>query len=113
MAVPVELSDHESLIKSTSTSLNSKVVSQYSNLLALLSIDSVLSIVDPAKPNIVDLRDMKVVKKLGGTVGDFELVKGLVLNKKVSRVSGGLTRMENVKIAVIQFQISSPKTDIK
>nr|POE45449.1 t-complex protein 1 subunit delta [Quercus suber] len=58
MAIPVELSNHESLIKSTSTSLNSKVVSQYSSLLAPLVIDSVLSIGDPAKPDIVDLRDI-------------------------------------------------------
>ena len=43
------------------------------------------------------------MKKLGRTMDDTELVKGLVLDKKVSRASGGLTRMENAKIAVIQF----------
>jgi len=113
MAVPVELSDRDSLVKSASTSLNSKVVSQYSTLLAPLAVDAVLSVVDPAKPDLVDLRDVKIVKKLGGTVDDTELVKGLVFDKKVSHASGGLTRMENAKIAVIQFQISPPKTDIE
>ena len=49
-AVPVELSNRESLIKSASTSLNSKVVSQYSSLLAPLAVDSVLSVVDPLNP---------------------------------------------------------------
>ncbi|KAA8542753.1 hypothetical protein F0562_023905 [Nyssa sinensis] len=82
MAVPVELSDRDSLIKSASTSLNSKVVSQYSTLLAPLAVDAVLSVVDPAKPDLVDLRDVKIVKKLGGTVDDTELVKGLVFDKK-------------------------------
>ncbi|KAK8483410.1 hypothetical protein V6N13_034458 [Hibiscus sabdariffa] len=113
MAVPLELSDRESLIKSASTSLNSKVVSQYSTLLAPLAVDSVLSVVDPAKPDMVDLRDIKIVKKLGGTVDDTELVKGLVFDKKASHAAGGPTRMENAKIAVIQFQISPPKTDIE
>lgn len=113
MAVPVELSDRESLIKSASTSLNSKVVSQYSTLLAPLAVDSVLSVVDPAKPDLVDLRDIKIVKKLGGTVDDTVLVKGLVFDKKVSHAAGGPTRMENAKIGVIQFQISPPKTDIE
>ncbi|MFS8001503.1 putative chaperonin ATPase [Helianthus anomalus] len=113
MAVPVELSDRESLIKSASTSLNSKVVSQYSSLLAPLAVDSVLSVVDPEKPDLVDLRDVKIVKKLGGTVDDTELVKGLVFDKKVSHAAGGPTRVENAKIAVIQFQISPPKTDIE
>ncbi|MCH96873.1 T-complex protein 1 subunit delta-like, partial [Trifolium medium] len=113
MAVPVELSDRDSLVKSASTSLNSKVVSQYSSLLAPIAVDSVLSVVDPEKPYMVDLRDVKIVKKLGGTVDDTELVKGLVFDKKVSHAAGGPTRMENAKIAVIQFQISPPKTDIE
>ncbi|KAG5233938.1 T-complex protein [Salix suchowensis] len=102
MAVPLELTDRDSLIKSASTSLNSKVVSQYSSLLAPLAVDAVLSVVDPAKPDLVDLRDIKIVKSLG-----------LLFDKKVSRASGGPTRFENAKIAVIQFQISPPKTDIE
>uniref|UniRef100_A0A1D1YEB8 T-complex protein 1 subunit delta n=1 Tax=Anthurium amnicola TaxID=1678845 RepID=A0A1D1YEB8_9ARAE len=113
MSVPLELSDRESLIKSAATSLNSKVVSQYSSLLAPLAVDAVLSVVDPARPDLVDLRDVKIVKKLGGTVDDTELVKGLVFDKKVSHSAGGPTRVENAKIAVIQFQISPPKTDIE
>ncbi|KAH9802157.1 T-complex protein 1 subunit delta [Citrus sinensis] len=113
MAVPVELSDRDSLVKSASTSLNSKVVSQYSTLLAPLAVDSVLSVVDPCKPDLVDLRDIRIVKKLGGTVDDTELVKGLVFDKKASHAAGGPTRVENAKIAVIQFQISPPKTDIE
>ncbi|KAG5022701.1 hypothetical protein JHK82_018612 [Glycine max] len=113
MAVPIELSDRDSLVKSASTSLNSKVVSQYSTLLAPLAVDAVLSVVDGTKPDMVDLRDVKIVKKLGGTVDDTELVKGLVFDKKVSHAAGGPTRMENAKIAVIQFHISPPKTDIE
>ncbi|KAJ6687997.1 T-COMPLEX PROTEIN 1 SUBUNIT DELTA [Salix koriyanagi] len=73
MAVPLELTDRESLVKSASTSLNSKVVSQYSSLLAPLAVDAVLSVVDPEKPDLVDLRDIKIVKKLGGTVDDTEM----------------------------------------
>ncbi|KAL6136476.1 hypothetical protein ACLB2K_061771 [Fragaria x ananassa] len=56
--------------------------------------------------------DIKIVKKLGGTVDDTETVKGLVFDKKTSHAAGGPTRMEKAKIAVIQFQISPPKTDI-
>ncbi|XP_068641047.1 T-complex protein 1 subunit delta-like [Aristolochia californica] len=113
MAVPLELSDRDALLKAAATSLNSKVVSQYSTLLAPLAVDAVLSVVDPAHPDLVDLRDIKIVKKLGGTVDDTELVKGLVFDKRVSHSAGGPTRVENAKIAVIQFQISPPKTDIE
>ncbi|XP_042433479.1 T-complex protein 1 subunit delta-like [Zingiber officinale] len=113
MAIPLDLSNRDALVKSAATSLNSKVVSQYSSLLAPLAVDAVLSVVDPAQPDIVDLRDVKIVKKLGGTVDDTELVKGLVFDKKVSHSAGGPTRVENAKIAVVQFQISPPKTDIE
>ena len=110
MAIPIELSDRESLVKSASTALNSKVVSQYSTLLSPLAVDAALSVVDPAHPDLLDLR---IVKKLGGTVDDTELVRGLIFDKKASHAAGGPTRMENAKIAVIQFQISPPKTDIE
>ncbi|KAF6176540.1 hypothetical protein GIB67_007923 [Kingdonia uniflora] len=103
MAVPVELSDCDSLVKSSSTSLYSKVVSQYSTLLAPFAVDVVLFVVDPTNPNLVDLHDVRIVKRLGGTVDDTELVKGLVFDKKVSHSSGGLTRVENANIAIIQF----------
>lgn len=113
MAIPIELSDRESLVKSASTALNSKVVSQYSTLLSPLAVDAALSVVDPAHPDLLDLRDIRIVKKLGGTVDDTELVRGLIFDKKASHAAGGPTRVENAKIAVIQFQISPPKTDIE
>lgn len=37
-----------------------------------------MQIVDIEKDCNVDLRDIKVVKKLGGTIDDTELVDGLV-----------------------------------
>ncbi|KAM0907210.1 hypothetical protein ACQ4PT_016289 [Festuca glaucescens] len=113
MAIPVELSDRDSLVKSASTALNSKVVSQYSSLLAPLAVDAALSVVDPAHPELLDLRDIRIIKKLGGTVDDTELVRGLIFDKKASHAAGGPSRIENAKIAVIQFQVSPPKTDIE
>jgi hypothetical protein len=46
-----------------------QVVSQYSSLLAPLVVDAVLNVHDLDRPDSVDLRDIKVLKKLGGTVG--------------------------------------------
>ena len=45
-----------------------QVVSQYSSLLAPLAVDAVLNVRDLDRPDSVDLRDIKVLKKLGGTV---------------------------------------------
>ena len=112
MSVPVDLADRESLIKAASTSLNSKVISNNASLLAPLAVDALLSILPPNATN-VDLKDIAVVKKLGGTIDDTELVKGLVFTQKVSHAGGGPTKVVNAKIALIQFCISAPKTDIE
>jgi T-complex protein 1 subunit delta len=112
MSVPVLLSDRESLLKSATTSLNSKVVSQYSSLLSPLCVDAVLKVIDPAKDTNVDLRDIKLIQKLGGTLEDTELIDGLVFNQR-SAGSGGPTRIDKAKIALIQFCVSPPKTDME
>lgn len=110
MARPVDLSDRESLLQSASTSLNSKVVSQYSGILSPIAVDAVMKVVDPALANNVDLNDIKIVKKLGGTVEDIELIEGLVFDQKTS--SGGPSKVEKAKVGLIQFCISPPKTDM-
>lgn len=60
----------------------------------------------------VDLRDIRIVKKVGGTIEDTELVEGVVLNQSVIGSAGGPTRIEKAKIGLIQFQISAPKPDV-
>ena len=61
----------------------------------------------------LDLRDIKVVTKLGGTVDDSELVEGMIFDHKAAKTAGGPTRVENAKVALIQFCISPPKTDLE
>ena len=61
----------------------------------------------------LDLKDIKVVTKLGGTVDDSEQVEGMVFDHKAAKSAGGPTRMENARIGLIQFQISPPKTDLE
>ena len=64
--------------------------------------------------NNVDLKDIRICKKKGGTIDDTCIVDGLVFSElRLRRKAGGPTRMPNAKIAVIQFQLSSPKTDIE
>ncbi|CAL8464612.1 g4147 [Coccomyxa elongata] len=113
VAIPVDLGDRESLIKAANTSLSSKVVSQYSTLLSPMAVDAVLKVLDPTRPDFLDLKDIKVVTKLGGTVDDSELVDGVVFDQKASKTAGGPTRVENAKVALIQFCISPPKTDLE
>ncbi|XP_074658767.1 T-complex protein 1 subunit delta-like [Tubulanus polymorphus] len=110
MSTPVKLSDNDSLLKSASTSLNSKVVSQYSNILSPITVDAVMKVIDPATAINCDLNDVKIIKKLGGTVEDTELIDGVVFN---GRAAAGPSKVEKAKIGLIQFCLSPPKTDME
>ncbi|KAJ1843841.1 T-complex protein 1 subunit delta [Coemansia sp. RSA 2611] len=112
ISIPVNLDDRESLLKSATTSLSSKVVAQYSSVLAPIVVDSVLRVVNAATDNNVDLNDIRIVKKIGGTIDDTELVPGLVLNQTAITSAGGPSRIEKAKIGLIQFQLSPPKPDM-
>ncbi|KAL6760482.1 chaperonin complex component [Haematococcus lacustris] len=113
VAIPVNLDDRESLLRAATTSLSSKVVSQYSSLLSPMAVDSVLQVMDPARPNMLDLRDIRVISKPGGTVDDSQLVDGLVFDQKAAKAAGGPTRVEAARIALIQFCVSPPKPDLE
>lgn len=113
MGTPVDLNDRDVLIQNCVTCLSSKVVSQNSDILAPMAVDAVLRIIDLADTN-VDLKQIRVSMKLGGTVDDSELIDGLCFTEnKVSHFAGGPTRVENAKIGLIQFCLSAPKTDLE
>ena len=110
---PVDLKDRESLISCINTTLSSKIVSGNSAQLSPIAVDSVLKIIDPDTATNVDLNDIRLVKKVGGTMEDTEIVNGLVFTQnKPSHLAGGPTRIQNPKIALLQFCLSAPKTDM-
>jgi T-complex protein 1 subunit delta len=112
MSTKISLDDREALVRAASTSLSSKIVGQYSYALAPLAVDAVLKIINSDATN-VDLSDIRLIKKVGGTIEDTELVDGVVLTQNVVKSAGGPTRIEKAKIALIQFQISPPKPDME
>ncbi|CUM65991.1 uncharacterized protein PRCAT00003645001 [Priceomyces carsonii] len=112
MSYKIDLSDKEALVRAASTSLSSKIVSQHSSLLAPLAVNSVLRVANESSTN-VDLNDIRLIKKVGGTIDDTELVNGVVLTQNVVKNAGGPIRMERAKIGLIQFQLSPPKPDME
>lgn len=103
MATPVDLSDGKKLLQAANTSLNSKVVSQHSSELSPIAVNAVLKVIDKAKDTSVNLKDIKIIKKLGGTVDDTELIEGLILSE---RACGNVKKAEKAKIGLIQFQVN-------
>lgn len=109
MAIPFDLTNRETMIKTAATSLSSKVISTHSQLMSTICCDAVLKVADPEKFTL-DLKDIQVVPKVGGTLDDTELVDGLCLDQSAM---GTTRRMERAKVALIQFQLSPPKTDME
>lgn len=117
MAIPLELSDKESLVKAAVTSLNSKVISSHSSTLAPLAVEAVLKLC----PNLsaldetsnIDLDDIKICKRIGGTVEETELVEGVLFEKGVSHTAGGPTFIQDAKIGLIEYCLSAPKTSME
>ncbi|CAI4232984.1 unnamed protein product [Auanema sp. JU1783] len=112
MSSPVDLADDELLVKMATTSLNSKVVSQHSWLLAPMAVNAVKKIVDVNKDSSVDLKMIKIIKKMGDTVEESEMIDGALIDQRTMG-RGGPTRVEKAKIGLIQFQLSPPKTDME
>jgi T-complex protein 1 subunit delta len=79
--------------------------------LAPIAVQAVLRVKDNYKENNVDLRDVKIVSKLGGTIDDTEMVEGLCLPHKFCN-DFGAKRVEKARIGLIQFCVSPPKTDM-
>ena len=53
-----------------------------------------MKVIDPETATNVDLNDIRIVKKLGGTIDDTELIEGLVFDKvKPSTAGRGPTKI--------------------
>lgn len=112
MSIPIALEDRQTLLKAASTSLSSKIVAQEPKL-ATMAVDSVLRVIDPKSADNVDLKNIRILKKPGGTIDESEIVDGLALQQQVVKSGGGPIRMEKARIGLIQFQLSPPKPDME
>jgi T-complex protein 1 subunit delta len=88
-----------------------QIVSQNSNILAPMAVQAVKKIMGSPDDTNVNLKMIKIVKKLGDTVDDSQLIDGALIEQN-SMGHGGPSRMEKAKIGLIQFQISPPKTNV-
>ena len=113
MSQKVTLEERDRLVDAVTTCLSSKVISNNSETLAPLAVDAILGIIDAKTATTVDLDKVKIVKQVGGTVDDTELVEGIVFAQGAKKAAGGPTRIENAKIGLIQFCLSAPKTDME
>ena len=112
LAKTVKPDDRESLIKIAKTSMQSKLVSEDSAPLSKLVVDSILKIAEKDGDKYsVDLDNLKVEKKAGGSIDDTSLINGIVLDKEIVH-SGMPTKAEEAKIALVNAALEVEKTEM-
>ena len=108
----VEPDDKATLLKIASTSMQSKLISEDSSSLSKIVVDAILSIATKKGDEyFVDLENIKVEKKPGGSIDDTQIVKGIVLDKEIVH-SGMPTRIDNASIALINSALEIEKTEM-
>ena len=112
MAKQVSPNEREILLKIAKTSMQSKLISEDSDMLSKLVVDSILQVVEKeAEGHRVDLDNIKVEKKAGGSIRNTQFIKGIVLDKEVVH-SGMPTKIEKAKIALLNSALEIEKTEM-
>jgi len=108
----IQPDDRESLLKIATTSMQSKLISEDSDSLSKIIVDAILSIATKKGDKyFVDLENIKVEKKAGGSIQDTQIVKGIVLDKEIVH-SGMPTKIEKAKIALVNSALEIEKTEM-
>jgi len=112
LAKVIKPDDRESFIKIAKTSMQSKLVSEDSVPLSKLVVDAILKIVEiDGDKHSVDLDNLKVEKKAGGSIDDTSLINGIVLDKEIVH-SGMPTKIEKARIALVNAALEVEKTEM-
>ena len=105
------IDDEEMLKKAAMTAMHSKVVAGSRDYLSDLVVKAVKSVAEKVDGQWkVDIDDVKVEKKQGGSLEDTKLINGVVLDKEVVH-PGMPKRVINAKIALIDAPLEIEKTE--
>jgi len=107
----VDLDDKRSLKKVAITSMGSKAVGPAREHFAEIVIEAVKQIAERRGDRwIADIDNIQIIKKEGKSLGDTELVKGVILDKEV--VNAGMPKqVKNAKIALVDAALEVKKTE--
>ncbi len=111
IAKKIDPNDDEILKKLAETSMISKLVAADKEYLAELAVKAVRHVMHEEDGKIkIDLDDIKIEKKQGGSIRDTIFVDGIVLDKEVVH-SNMPRRVEGAKIALINAPLEIKKTE--
>ncbi|MEM1666737.1 MAG: thermosome subunit beta [Nitrososphaerota archaeon] len=111
ITLTVDLKDKNTIKNVVKTALSSKSLGYALDHIADLAIESVLSVVKERDGKLVaDKDDIQIVKKVGKSLMESELVRGIVIDKEVVHPAMP-KRVENAKIALLDTPLEIEKTE--
>jgi thermosome len=111
VARPVSLEDRETLRKIVKTSLGSKSLGFATDHIADLAIEAVLSVVREVNgKKKADKDDIQIVKKIGKSLLESQVVKGIIVDKEVVHPAMPKT-VKQARIALIDAPFEIEKTE--
>ncbi len=111
IAMPITLNDKEVLKNIAITSMTGKSAESAGEHLAKIAVDGIVSIAEKDGNKItVNLDNLKMEKKAGGSTDETELIKGIIVDKE--RVHSGMaSHVKNAKIALIDAALEIKETE--
>ncbi len=112
LAEPVSVKDTATLKKIAMTAMTGKGAESAKELLAGLTVEAIRNVAEYNGDDFyVDTGDIKIEKKVGGSVENTELVKGIVLDKE--KVHSAMPRqVGSARIALIDSALEIKNTEI-
>lgn len=101
----------ENLIKTAMTSLGSKIVSKHHSQFAKIAVDAVMSVADLERKD-VDFELIKMEGRVGGSLSDSALIKGILIDKDFSHPQMP-KKVSDAKIAILTCPFEPPKPKTK
>ncbi|HYZ66146.1 MAG TPA: thermosome subunit beta, partial [Nitrososphaeraceae archaeon] len=114
IAIKIDVDDKDTLINIATTSMYSKLVSDDSPVLSQIVVNATRQVAEKTNEGQalkVDLDNIKVEKKAGGSIHDTKLIKGIVLDKEVVH-AGMPKRIEGARIALLNSALEIEKTEM-
>ncbi|KAF7195511.1 T-complex protein 1 subunit epsilon [Pseudocercospora fuligena] len=109
--MPFTKADTSNLLKCAKTSLGSKIVSKAHDQFSQMAVDAVLSVADLERRD-VDFELIKVDGKVGGSLEDSVLVKGVIVDKDFSHPQMP-SEVRDAKLAILTCAFEPPKPKTK
>ena len=112
MALDIKPNDKDLLIKIASTAMTGKGAEHAKDHLATLAVRAITLVTETIDgKTVIERGNIKIEKKVGGSIEDSELVEGIILDKEKAH-SGMPSQVKNAKIALIDSAVEIKNTEI-